>query len=86
MAKVLQEEVEALKSENDNLKKEIENLKKKVEELEDKLGLNSQNSSLPQSQDIYRKKEKKKNDKKPGGQPGHKMHKRELMAADEVVS
>jgi transposase len=57
-----------------------------MEELEGKLGLNSKNSSLPPSQDIYRKKEKKRSNKKPGGQPGHKMHKRELLVTDEVIS
>lgn len=31
------------------------------------------------------KKTKKKSDKKPGGQPGHKAYKRELMRADVVV-
>ncbi|WP_434732285.1 DUF6444 domain-containing protein [Wolbachia endosymbiont of Zygogramma bicolorata] len=89
MTTVLQEKVVA---ENANLKEEIkalirenDSLKAKIVELEDKLGLNSQNSSLPPSRDIYRKKAKKKSDKKPGGQPGHKVHKRELMAADEVV-
>ncbi|KLT23095.1 transposase [Wolbachia endosymbiont of Armadillidium vulgare str. wVulC] len=90
MITVLQERVVA---ENVNLKEEIkalirenDSLKAKIVELEDKLGLNSQNSSLPPSRDIYRKKAKKKSDKKPGGQPGHKVHKRKLMAADEVVS
>ncbi|WP_265022588.1 DUF6444 domain-containing protein [Wolbachia endosymbiont (group B) of Ischnura elegans] len=89
MTTVLQEKVVAEKA---NLKEEIkalirenDSLKAKIVELEDKLGLNSQNSSLPPSRDIYRKKAKKKSDKKPGGQPGHKVHKRELMAADEVV-
>ncbi|MFP3030237.1 MAG: DUF6444 domain-containing protein [Wolbachia sp.] len=90
MTTVLQKEIVA---ENGNLKEEIkalitenDSLKAKIIELEDKLGLNSQNSSLPPSRDIYRKKGKKKSDKNPGGQPGHKAHKRELMAADEVVS
>nr|WP_245800736.1 DUF6444 domain-containing protein [Wolbachia endosymbiont of Wuchereria bancrofti] len=38
---------------------ENDSLKAKVIELEDKLALNSKNSSLPPSQDIYRKKNKK---------------------------
>ncbi|WP_315850243.1 MULTISPECIES: IS66 family transposase [Wolbachia] len=54
-------------------------------ELQDKLGLNSKNSSLPPSQDVYRKKTKKKSNRNPGGQPGHEAHKRELMEADEIV-
>ncbi|WP_341820724.1 DUF6444 domain-containing protein [Wolbachia endosymbiont (group A) of Myopa testacea] len=68
MITVLQERVAV---ENVNLKEEIKALirennsfKAKIVELEDKLGLNSQNSSLPPSRDIYRKKAKKKSDKK----------------------
>nr|WP_253309742.1 DUF6444 domain-containing protein [Rickettsia endosymbiont of Ceutorhynchus assimilis] len=68
MTTVLQEKVVA---ENANLKEEIkalirenDSLKAKIVELEDKLGLNSQNSSLPPSRDIYRKKAKKKSDEK----------------------
>lgn len=64
MTKVLQEKIVA---ENANLKEEIkalirenDSLKAKIVELQDKLGLNSQNSSLPPSRDIYRKKAKRK--------------------------
>ncbi|GFR17571.1 transposase IS66 family protein [Trichonephila clavata] len=49
----LKEEIKALSRENDSLKA-------KIVELEDKLGLNSQNSSLPPSRDIYRKKGKRR--------------------------
>lgn len=63
MTTVLQEKIVA---ENANLKEEIkalvtenDSLKAKIIELEDKLGLNSKNSSLPPSQDVYRKKNKK---------------------------
>ncbi|UYC24007.1 MULTISPECIES: DUF6444 domain-containing protein [Wolbachia] len=85
MIEVLQEKIVVLESENANLKAEIENLRKEVIELQDKLGLNSKNSSLPPSQDVYRKKTKKKSNRNPGGQPGHEAHKRELMEADEIV-
>jgi transposase len=93
MTIVLQEKIVWYESENANLKKGIKSLitendglKAKIIELEDKLGLNSKNLSLPPSQDVYRKKSKRKSDKKAGGQPGHKAHKRELMAADEMVN
>ncbi|MGL9726099.1 MAG: hypothetical protein ACR5KV_05690 [Wolbachia sp.] len=43
-------------------------MKAKIVELEDKLGLNSQNLSLPSSQGIYCKKIKKKSDENPGNQ------------------
>lgn len=85
MIEVLQEKIVVLESEVDTLKAENDKLKVKIIELEDKLGLNSKNSSLPPSQDVNRKKTKKKSDKNPGGQPGHEAHKRELMEADEVV-
>lgn len=43
--------------------------------LAERLGLNSSNSSIPPSRDPNReKKDKGKNDKKPGGQKGHKAH------------
>ncbi len=82
MTTVLQKKIIA---ENANLKKSADyrKLKAKIVELEDKLGLNSQNSSLPPSRDVRKQKRRVI---KPGGQPGHKVHKRELMAVDEVVS
>ncbi|WP_246210153.1 DUF6444 domain-containing protein [Wolbachia endosymbiont of Atemnus politus] len=49
----LKEEIKALITENDCLKA-------KIVELEDKLGLNSQNSLLPLSRDIYRINEKRR--------------------------
>ncbi|WP_341807980.1 DUF6444 domain-containing protein [Wolbachia endosymbiont (group E) of Neria commutata] len=79
MIEVLQEKIVVLESENANLKMEIENLRKGIIELQDKLGLNSKNSSLPPSQDVYCKKTKKKSDKNPGGS-GHQGHKRELIS------
>ena len=85
MIEVLQEKIIVLESEVGTLKAENDKLRTKIIELEDKLGLNSKNSSLPPSQDVYRKKTKKKSDKKSGWQPGHEAHKRELMVADEVV-
>lgn len=53
---------------------------------------NSKNSSLPPSKDklsknksnIKRNEQRKKNPKKPGGQPGHKKHERALLAVDKV--
>lgn len=60
MIEVLQEKIVVLESENANLKAEVENLRKEIIELEDKLGLNSKNSSPPPSQDVNRKKAKRR--------------------------
>ena len=48
----------------------------KLTEVEARLNMNSTNSSKPPSSDIWKKpqSERKKSDKKPGGQPGHKGH------------
>lgn len=59
MIEVLQEKIVVLESEVDTLKAGNDKLRTKIIELEDKLGLNSKNSSLPPSQDVYRKKTKK---------------------------
>ena len=53
---------------------------------------NSKNSSLPPSKDkssrnksnVRRTERRRKNPKKPGGQPGHKKHERSLLPTEEV--
>lgn len=62
-------------------------LRARVEELERRLGMNSQNSSRPPSSDGpdgERAKTKGSGKRKPGGQPGHEGHHRELLAVQEV--
>ena len=61
-------------------------LQARVEELERQLGQNSQNSSRPPSSDppSVSRREKKKSGRKPGGQPGHKGHQRELLSPERV--
>jgi transposase len=76
-----------------NLKIEIENLKAENKalwienaELKEKLGLNSKNSSLPSSKELYKiKKNKPKSERNVGGQVGHKGNYRAKMDADEVI-
>ena len=76
---ILEAEIEILRAENKALK--IENA-----ELKEKLGLNSKNSSLPSSRDLYKlKKEKPKSDRNIGGQPGHQGITRQKMEADEII-
>ena len=57
-------------------------------ELRARLGLNSQNSSKPPSSDPpgVPRQTKKPTGRTRGGQPGHKVHKRERLPADRVVS
>lgn len=70
-----------LTSENKNLKKELIGL-------QDKLNINSSNSGLPSSRDVYRieKKSKVRSGRKPGGQLGHKYKGYEFKAPDKVVN
>ena len=69
---------------------EAENKAFKLEnaELKEKLGLNSKNSSIPSSKELYRhqKSERKPNTRKCGGQAGHQGYSRNKMAALEIVN
>lgn len=91
----LQEENQELKERIFKLEQVIGDLtdinKKLLEEnqaLKERLGLNSTNSSLPPSRDLY--KEKKDNrpssPRSAGGQPGHQAHQYQLMEADQVIN
>lgn len=67
------------------LQAEIARLREENAELRAKLNTNSTNSSLPPSQDLRRPtRERKRSDKKRGGQPGHRGHKRKLYTSEEV--
>lgn len=62
-------------------------LRTRVEELERRLGMNSQNSSKPPSSDGPDAERPKRRDgakRKPGAQPGHEGHHRELLPVEEV--
>ena len=80
-----------LQTENTDNKTEIRRLNEKIEELQAQIGKNSRNSSLPPSSDGYRKKptpmnKRKRGERKPGGQTGHKGHTLEFSEhPDEVV-
>ena len=69
------------------LKKENVSLKQRIIELEDKLGINSSNSGLPTSREIYckEKKHRPKSHRSIGGQPGHKYNVYVMKEADAVV-
>ena len=81
----LEERIAQLEQENAELRAENTALKERLRHIEELLGLNSKNSSVPPSSD---KKKKPKlgslNDRKRGGQNGHKGHHRELWPQDKV--
>lgn len=77
-----------LRKENRQLRKENRKLRARVERLETQLNRNSNNSSRPPSTDPPDVREKRPSpppsDRKPGGQPGHEGHTRELLPSSEV--
>jgi len=58
-----------------------------INKLKEQLGLNSTNSSLPPSRDLYKAKRinRAKSERKPGGQPGHPGYSYQPLPADEVI-
>lgn len=69
----IKQQIETDKEISDSLRMTFELLLLIIELLYQRLGLNSNNSSIPPSQDQNRKREtKNKSDKKSGGQKGHK--------------
>ncbi|BET28655.1 hypothetical protein wCauATS_08570 [Wolbachia pipientis] len=82
----LKAEIKRLEIENENFRSENKALRIENAELKERLGLNSQNSSIPSSKELYKlKKKKKKSDRKIGAQIGHEGKYRPKMEADEVV-
>ena len=80
--------------ENNQFKSEIKTLNLKNEKLsaeniklKDRLGLNSKNSSIPTSKELYKikKDQAKKSTRKQGAQAGHKPNVRDPLVADEIV-
>jgi len=98
----LRHELHQVRLENDELRLENEKLRLKVHELtasneklqtklnklEDKLNINSSNSGLPSSKDIYKieRKSKPSSGRKPGGQPGHKYNGYEFKTPDKIIN
>ena len=67
---------------------QVEKLTARVQELEEQLGASSRNSSKPPSSDppTVTRPTKTPTGRKPGGQPGHKRHQRELFPPEKVRS
>ena len=70
------------------LTSENQSLKQELKKLQDKLNINSSNSGLPSSKDVYRieKKSKPRSGRNPGGQPGHKYKGYEFKVPDKIVN
>jgi transposase len=63
----------------------VEKLEQENQQLKERLNINSDNSSLPPSKSLKKKKSTgKASGKKSGGQQGHKGHFRELLPAEKV--
>jgi transposase len=79
--------IEELVSKNGALITENEYLKQRIIKLEDRLNINSTNSGLPTSKEIYRieKHTRAKSERKVGGQEGHKHNGYEMRIPDVVV-
>jgi transposase len=91
---ISEDRIEKLESENQIFRVQVQGLETQIQalikenaELKERLGLNSKNSSIPSSKELYKiKKENRlKSSRKIGGQVGHKGFFRERLPADEVI-
>jgi len=77
-----------LQEQNRILREQVRKLEARVEELERRLNEHSGTSSKPPSSDPpwakLKRKKKEKSGRKPGGQPGHDGHRRELLPPEKV--
>ncbi len=80
--------VNELSKENNKLVQENKNLQNQLNKFHDKLNINSSNSGLPSSKDIYRieKRSKPSSGRKPGGQVGQKSRGYQFKTPDKIVS
>jgi transposase len=72
-----------------NLRREVAALRRQVADLTARLGQNSQNSSRPPSSDppaVKRAPPREPSQRKRGAQPGHELHCRALLPADETIA
>src|SRR5690242_17412387 len=86
----LENEYAALKAENAALQEQLQALMARVQELEGRLAKDSHNSSKPPASDGLARQPKslrKKSERKPGGQSGHRgSHLRLVRQPDTVVT
>ena len=82
----LYNQIEVLKKRVAYLEEENNRLRQENDRLKERLGLNSINSSLPPSRDLYRtKKSRPRSGRKPGAQPGHKPQGYKLKIPNEII-
>lgn len=83
----LQEENQELKAINKRLVEENQLFKQEIDKLKERLGLNSSNSSLPPSRDIYKQKKENRpsSSNNPGGQPGHRPYQFKALPANQII-
>lgn len=82
----LKQTIEKLEAKIEELQAENKALRIENAELKERLGLNSKNSSIPSSKELYKiTKNKPKSDRKIGAQVGHEGNWRAKMDANEVV-
>ncbi|WP_375319048.1 IS66 family transposase [Candidatus Tisiphia endosymbiont of Oplodontha viridula] len=83
----LEQVINLLQVRNQEFMVENEELRCKIIALEDKLNINSTNSGLPTSREIFQaeKKTRPKSDRKPGGQPNHSYNSYKMKRADVIV-
>ncbi len=77
-----------LQEETQQLREEIRQLREEVRQLKALLGKNSSNSSLPPSANPPQASppvQKAKSGRKPGGQPGHRPHLKQLLPPERVT-
>jgi len=84
------EKLEALQEENNKLREDNKRLREENKELRERLNKNSSNSSKPPSSDGFNKQNKnrsqrRKSNKKSGGQPKHKGHNRAMVDVPDKV-
>ncbi len=82
-------EIEELKAIHNQQQQQIEQLQQQLADTRAKLATNSTNSSLPPSSDRFHRKRRPPRAadeprKKSGGQPGHPLHQRPLVPAEQV--
>jgi transposase len=83
----LKNRIDCLEQDNAVLREENIQLRCENDRLKERLGLNSTNSSLPPSRDLYRAKReaRPRSERRPGAQPGHKPQLYQLKVPDEVI-
>ena len=82
------ENIKTLQNKVLELEKIVSSQEKIIESLKDKLNINSSNSGLPTSKEIYKKEKEKrqKSNKKAGGQKGHKFSGYQFKNPDKKLS